>query len=776
LSESVYDHRMKGPAFQHSDAFKAIFEFATIAILLVDETGCITLTNPHTDKLFGYIPEELIGQRIEVLIPEPSRHKHQNLVKGYFDHPEHRALGVGLELSARKKDGSIFPVEISLGYYHAVPRQMAIVFLSDITHRKRAELAVQEDEKRFRDIIQSISDAFMGFTDDWRYLYLNDKALNILGKSRKEVIGKTIWEVFPSALGTSFEKEFNDRLPKKMIPFSIKSRYGLTWWQVRVARYNGGMAFSCTDITDAMNAFEVQNALEEQFSVIFEASPAAISISELETALLIDSNQSYMSMFGYSKEELIGKAEVEIGLFKSKDARNQIIDSIRKNGQLRNFETTAYTKKGNLIHLLVAADIIHLSENEYLLVTITDVSSNKIAMEELQRSEERFSKSFRASPVALVISTLKDGKIIEVNNSFLDLYGFQLEEVIGKTAGELKLYPDVNDRERIIAQLREQGYIRNKELVCFTKNNTRIDVIFSMETIELRGELCVITTALDITDKKKAESKLKLYTDLLEQKVTERTLELTHALEREKEVGDMKSRFVSIASHEFRTPLSTILSSTYLLEQSCDMETDRAKHFNRIRAAVKNLTFILTEFLSLDKLEQRKVIVENELFDIDNLATEVIDEVKIAYRLSFPIEYVHSGLRLIHQDKSIIKNLLLNLVSNAVKYSPSDKIIKLQTKATHQSLTIHVIDNGMGIPQEDQKFIFTKFFRGRNASHIHGTGLGLNIVKRYVELLNGTIDFKSSLNEGTEFEIVLPLHEVTVIHKQESLPSAMQQT
>lgn len=321
------------------------------------------------------------------------------------------------------------------------------------------------------------------------------------------------------------------------------------------------------------------------------------------------------------------------------------------------------------------------------------------------------------------------------------------------------MYPNSKERSNTIAQLREQGFIRNKELVCNTKHNSKIHVIFSMEMIELYGESCVITTALDVTDKKKAEDKIKSYTDLLEQKVTERTLELTHALEREKEASDMKSRFVSIASHEFRTPLSTILSSTYLLEQSNGDEFDKKKHFDRIRSSVKNLTFILTEFLSLDKLEQRKMIIENELFNLETLSTEVIDEVRIAYHLPIPIDYKHEGPSLLYQDKRIIRNTLLNLISNAAKYSPNNKTITVKTYVNPTHLKINVIDRGIGIPAEDQKNIFTKFFRAHNANHIQGTGLGLSIVKKYVELLDGSIHFHSTLGEGTEFEITLPIRE-----------------
>lgn len=747
---------MKEILFQNPEASAAIFEYATTSILLVDEHGYIKLSNPHANRLFGYGPEELIDQRIEVLIPDEHKERHKNLITSYFNYPQDRNLGAGLEVRARKKDGSTFPVEISLGYYNT-PEKMAIVFLSDITNRRQTENALYEDEKRLRDIIRSVSDAFMGFSTDWRYLYLNDRALTILGKAREEVLGKTIWEVFPHELGEHFEQEFRRRQQKENSPFTIKTHHKTTWWQIRVSKYDGGMAFFCSDMTEQKNTSDARQQSEQQFSVIFNSSPAAISISDLETGMVKDINHSHTILFGFSKDEAVGKTSIQSGLSKSSRERTKIIQSIQKNGPIRNLETVAFHKNGRLLNILVSADIIQLTGREYLLVTSTDISANKKAMEQLRQSEERFAKAFRTSPVALSISSMMDGRMIEVNNGFLEMFQYSMDEVIGKTAGELNMYPNATERQNTMAQLRKQGFIRNKELVCNTKSYTQIDVIFSMEMLELNNEPCVITTAIDITDKKKAEDKLKSYTDLLEQKVTERTLELTHALEREKEVSDMKSRFVSIASHEFRTPLSTILSSTYLLEQIKDNDAEKNKHFNRIRSAVKNLTFILTEFLSLDKLDQQKVTIENELFDIDTLASEVIDEVRIAYRLALPVDYEHKGPRLLILDKRIVRNVLLNLVSNAAKYSPTDKLIKLRTEVNQEKLIIRVKDEGIGIPVADQKNIFTKFYRASNASHIQGTGLGLSIAKRYIELVDGTIDFKSAQGMGAEFEIVLPI-------------------
>jgi signal transduction histidine kinase len=241
----------------------------------------------------------------------------------------------------------------------------------------------------------------------------------------------------------------------------------------------------------------------------------------------------------------------------------------------------------------------------------------------------------------------------------------------------------------------------------------------------------------------------------------ERTLELTEALAREKELSELKSRFMSIASHEFRTPLTTILSSTSLIEQynKEDHQENRKKHTERIKSSVKNLTDILSDFLSLDKLEQGKVQVIIEPMDLQELSGEIIEELNGVLKTGQSILLFYNGKKIINQDKKILRNVLLNLLSNAIKYSDENKPVSLFVDVENCLVTIRVKDEGMGIPEEEQKNLFGKFYRAKNAINIQGTGLGLNIVKRYVELLEGHITFVSRQNEGTVFTVSFPDHD-----------------
>ena len=240
-------------------------------------------------------------------------------------------------------------------------------------------------------------------------------------------------------------------------------------------------------------------------------------------------------------------------------------------------------------------------------------------------------------------------------------------------------------------------------------------------------------------------------------KLDESRNELVEALEKEKELNEMKSRFVTMASHEFRTPLSTILSSTSLLDKYTDQDIDkRKKHIGRIKASVKNLVEILESFLSLSKLEEGRIETNPVYFDLDKFAEELVEDISTIAIEGQQIVFTYEGDNNIFLDKQILHNVLINLISNAIKYSPANKNIYFETRVDTDEIIFEVRDEGIGIPEEEQKHLFERFFRARNAINVQGTGLGLHIVKKYVDLLGGEITFKSSTETGTVFKINIP--------------------
>ncbi|QHS55346.1 PAS domain S-box protein [Mucilaginibacter sp. 14171R-50] len=391
--------------------------------------------------------------------------------------------------------------------------------------------------------------------------------------------------------------------------------------------------------------------------------------------------------------------------------------------------------------------------------------SNTLSLE----SEAGFKALFQYATVGILV--VSSGGRIELSNPAVEkLFGYEKAELTGQLiellVPEAFRHSHVHHREGYFKKpkARPMGYGLN--LFARKKDGTQFPVEISLGHYQLDNESLAVAFVTDITERQR-------FNDELEAKVKERTLELTQSLEREKELNDMKSRFVAMASHEFRTPLSAILSSLTLAESytKAEQEDKRKRHIGRIRASVKNLTVILDEFLSLDKVEQGKVEIERETFDLYDFAEDLVEEVNGMLKHGQHIRFSYNGARDITQDKKILRNIMLNLLSNGVKYSGEHQTVYLDINADNdqQKVMIRVRDEGIGIPQEDQKNLFNKFYRAKNATNIQGTGLGLTIVKQYVELLNGDISFISEPNQGTtfiiEFSLNYPGHENDLIDR-----------
>jgi len=369
-------------------------------------------------------------------------------------------------------------------------------------------------------------------------------------------------------------------------------------------------------------------------------------------------------------------------------------------------------------------------------------------------SEAGFKALFEYATVGILVISA-DGRIELANPCIEKLFGYKKAELIGREV-EI-LIPEafrrnhVHHREGYFnrPKARPMGY--GLSLFARKKDGFEFPVEISLGHYQLENEQLAVAFVTDITESKRSQEEL-------EAKVTERTLELTQSLEREKELNEMKSRFVSMASHEFRTPLSAILSSLALIETYSkeEQEEKRKKHIDRIKSSVRNLTAILNDFLLLDKAEQGKIEIFNEDFNLDDFAGDIVEEVSGMLKQGQEIILTYIGEKEITQDKKILKSIFLNLLSNAIKYSGENKMIYFSISIANNLVLVSVKDEGIGIPEEDKKNLFGKFYRAKNVTNIQGTGLGLNIVQKYVELINGKISFESKPGMGTIFMIEFP--------------------
>jgi len=386
---------------------------------------------------------------------------------------------------------------------------------------------------------------------------------------------------------------------------------------------------------------------------------------------------------------------------------------------------------------------------------------------------ESLNALFEHATEGIIIST-KKGVIVKANPSSERLFGFEKNELIGKGIDGLVpsrfQHKHEHDRESYVKNPHARAMGRNMDLFAKRKDGSEFPVEISLSYYSKDNEILVIAFIIDITERKKNEENIKRLNLDLEKKVEQRTQvlqealielenskeQLSNALEKQKELNDMKSRFVTMASHEFRTPLSTILSSISLVNSYNQNDEKISKHVTRIKSAVTNMTLILNDFLSAEKLEEGKVSIRLEDFDIEKLAHEVVNEIHGILKVGQAVNFIFQGEKLVCFDKQMIRNIFLNLLSNAIKFSPENKSIILKIQADPDFTFIQITDQGIGIPEEEQAHLFERFYRAKNVTNIQGTGLGLNIVAKYVESMHGTIEFESTLNVGTTFKIKLP--------------------
>jgi PAS domain S-box-containing protein len=396
---------------------------------------------------------------------------------------------------------------------------------------------------------------------------------------------------------------------------------------------------------------------------------------------------------------------------------------------------------------------------------------------------------FNHATEGIVISN-ESGLIQLMNPAACKMFGYEANELLNESIdvlvpNNIKGHHE-HHRKSYIDKPRARPMGLGLDLYALRKDGNLFPIEISLSPIFKDDRKYIIAFLIDISVRKKIEASVKEKQEELEQialtlqksnedlekKVSDRTKvlmeaiaelersrsELSIALEKEKDLNDLKSRFISMASHEFRTPLTTILSSAVLISEykSQEQEEKKQKHIKRIQSSVNNLNDILSDFLSISKLEEGKIHADMSMFDLNMLIKEIVSDMRQNTKADQQIIINYTGDKLVFLDSKLVKNILFNLLSNAIKFSSEGKSITIDAFVDVNEIKIRVLDQGIGISDEDLKHLFERFYRGKNAFNIQGTGLGLHIVGNYVDIMKGHLHLTSKLNVGTEIEITFP--------------------
>lgn len=509
---------------------------------------------------------------------------------------------------------------------------------------------------------------------------------------------------------------------------------------------------------------------------LFERSRHFIGIVALETERFVRVNPAGVELFGCrDAQEFLEESEPGRGCNPFEPGRLAEIKATLEQQTQYGEEVKLTRKNGDVFWGKLEIDPFVEADKKYLLVQITDINHARRVERQLAQSSQQFEAVFTNATIGIIVCN-KEGIIISANQFARNQFGFVHHPLEGKSIDIL--VPDsIRNRHAALResfnanpQVRAMGH--GRDLYARRRDGSVFPAEVSLSYFYQEDELYVVSYILDITFKKEAElalieqrNKIAQLNIELEQKVADRTHalmatlhqleeskeELTKALTTERELGELKSRFVSMASHEFRTPLSAVLTSATLIEKyvTTEQQDKRQKHIQRIKSSVNHLNDILEEFLSVGKLEEGRVEANWTLFDVTALISEVITDMQGILKPGQTIKTSLDCPRPVRLDKSLLRKVLINLLSNAIKYSGENTVIEVTGNCPGNTTRLTIRDRGIGISEDDQKHLFERFFRAKNATNFQGTGLGLHIVAKYVELLHGTIDLHSQLNEGT---------------------------
>ncbi|MBT8178686.1 MAG: PAS domain S-box protein [Eudoraea sp.] len=622
----------------------------------------------------------------------------------------------------------------------------------------------EKDSSVFRLLSDAISEGIIVVNREHEIVSINGRALKFFGYTREELIGQSLNILIPNR----FKKVHKEHTTKY---FKSSKTGEMVEDRCLFGQRKSGEEFPLKVDLHPFELYERNYVLalvrdisqevefQQSFNLQTEAIDSAHNGIVITDALLPDNpiiyaNRAFEKITGYSRSEILNR---NCRFLQNQDRNQEGVQVMRnaiKKGESCQVEVRNYRKDGTLFWNEVSINPI---KNEDGIITHFIGIQNDITLRvNIEQEVNYLVRIFNESLNEIYVLEADNLKISHANFGACINSGYTLEELRGKSL--LALLPQYNKAkfhkalEPIFRRSREKIIL---ETLLKRKDGSEYPVEVHLQSSKKGDNRVIICIILDITEKRN-------YMDRLEATVEERTRQLQEALSREIELNELKTKFLSMVSHEFKTPLSAILTSATLVGkyQETESQEKRNRHLKTIKREVKHLNNILNDFLSIERFEKGKELYNLTKFSLSKVINEVVYNANMMLKSGQRINYPKDVDDLtVCQDEKIVSLALTNLLYNSIKYSPEDTLIDIQVTAGDDMLVIKVIDEGIGIPEKDQRFIFERYFRAENVLLTQGTGIGLNIVKSHVDNLGGSISFSSRENEGTTFTLVFPIDD-----------------
>ncbi|MEZ4638740.1 MAG: PAS domain S-box protein [Caldilineaceae bacterium] len=770
--------RMLANAAKHAseEKYRLLAENATEVITVTDvNTGRYSYVSPSVEQMFGFTAEEALQQASTEVVQS-------GVLSSFFQELPARiqaflagdpdAVTRRHEAQLYHRDGSAFWAEVITKLLQDDAGNLQILSVSrDITERRQAEEALRVGEEKYRSLIES-SDAVIVQTDQTgRMLFVNEVGARMQGQSPDALIGKLVTDIFPPDTAQQ-QIELHHSVFEtgrgQVAVCPVRLPHETRWYRTSVQPVRDAVGditsvmVNASDITSVKQSEAALQSLNEQLEQRVTERTAelerakdrieAIFNHSGDGILLLDVHQR-IEQANHAFETMCCGAvdcyrETPFSSFFHVDNAHDISTAIGEaaaSHELRRVEARAKHHNGDYLDVeLSIAPVNRTSKAVTNLVCIVrDITARKQAEKALRESEARY-QSVVQTQSELICRYLPDLTLIFVNNAYCRYFDKQPGDLIGRSF--LDLVPAADQQA---VKTFYENLVRTRGTATYEHQAVRADGV-------LRWQLWTDNVVLD--DDGNVVAIQAVGVDITERKQAEATLEM--ALAQEKELGELKSRFVSMASHEFRTPLAAILATTETLTHyrqrmdSAQIDT----RLDRIRQQVNHMQDIMEDVLMLARIQAGRLDFAPTTSDVDALFREIVEEFRSRPEYRERIVYVCEDAPIVTSfDLRLMRQIVSNLVSNALKYSAADTSIRIEVTCADGTLRYQVTDEGIGIPPEDMKRLFQPFHRAGNVGAISGTGLGLSITKEAVEAHQGSITVASEVDNGTTFTVVLPL-------------------
>ncbi|MBN2383345.1 PAS domain S-box protein [bacterium] len=789
------DHKNLGQGLPLS---AVLFDYTNDLIQIIDQHGRFCYVNSVWMQALGYSESDLDTMSFFDIVTH-EQPDFQFSIETWLNNSQTQGAS---EFELIASDGRFVSVKGKIHLLpHSVPSASYFCSFTNITEQKRLTESLQFSEERYR-LVYETAQIGISMVDESEYFLLVNPALaQMLGYSQEELLQMNLSQITEQSEFNRYQKEtqfrklglkneYETKLRRKngevrLISISVSPVYNSR------GEYLGALGIS-TDITEIRQNYaelekfrqKLLELVEERtaelkkvnetllfeiaerkktevellrFKKAVETMQLGVTISDLDRTIIY-SNPAEAAMHGYTVAELIGN---NIGIFAP--SRYHAPMPRTKIEKIKSFtrETENIRKDGTVFPARLMSDVVKDAEGTPIAIVscCQDITIEKKALDDLKESEEKFRRLTETAPLAIFI--LKHRKFVYVNPAAIEMIGYSADELMAMSLSAFHISDeDVKTITVSFSKAYKTQTTTRHEILITSRTGHQIWVYLSFTTIDYQGGPAILGTATDITEQKHVENELRLFNERLEQKVAERTQELNQALEKEKELHELKSQFVSLVSHEFRTPLTSISSSAEIIQRYGHKLTAEKKeqYLERIKTNVHEMAYLLDDVTLIGKTDSGRVQLSLSQIEIDSFFHDLIEEIQLSSKNKCQISYTNTCPQpILSLDERLLHHIVVNLLTNSIKFSRQGSHITLSTGIENGRFQISVKDEGCGIPEEDQSIIFEAFCRAHNVLDIDGTGLGLTIVKRCVDLFHGSISFTSQVDRGTTFIINLPL-------------------